>query len=255
MKRPLRRMRRHAKELTRLLRLRANRQGRWESFMLTPQTHLAGLCDAHGSDKGSLRPDAAHPYAWPPHSYTEVYDLLLRPLRRHARWVLECGIGTNDPALPSSMGERGRPGASLRVWRDYFPAARIIGIDIDERILFTEERIETYAVDQTSADSIARFLSRLPEDARFDLIIDDGLHTPQAAFSLFTGVSQRLAEDGIYVIEDVALATIPLYGAFFAGLAEDFAARVFVLHRAGQEIRDNCLLVVTRRDRLWPEAR
>ena len=34
------------------------------------------------------------------------------------------------------MGIKGKPGASLRVWKDYFPNANIIGVDIDENILF-----------------------------------------------------------------------------------------------------------------------
>ena len=42
----------------------------------------------------------------------------------------------------------GKPGASLRVWRDYFPNAIIYGADIDKDILFAEERIKTFYIDQ-----------------------------------------------------------------------------------------------------------
>jgi len=160
--------------------------------------------------------------------------------------VLECGIGTNDPARVSSMGAEGRPGASLRVWRDYFPAARIIGIDIDDSILFTEERIETHAVDQTSAESIRLFVERLPPEAMFDIVIDDGLHTPEAAFSLFAGLSHRLAQDGLWVIEDVPVRRLARYAEVFRRAAPGFALRAFVLHRRGSAVGDNCLLVATR---------
>ena len=39
--------------------------------------------------------------------------------------MFECGLGTNNPNLKSNMTENGIPGASLRVWRDYFFNAKI----------------------------------------------------------------------------------------------------------------------------------
>jgi hypothetical protein len=51
------------------------------------------------------------------------------------------------------------PGASLRVWRDFFPNAQVIGIDIDEKTMFKDERINTYVVDQTDVHSIRSFLN------------------------------------------------------------------------------------------------
>ena len=35
--------------------------------------------------------------------------------------ILEVGIGTNFLDVPSTMGEDAIPGASLRMWRDFFP--------------------------------------------------------------------------------------------------------------------------------------
>ena len=46
--------------------------------------------------------------------------------------LIECGLGTNNINFKSSMGINGKPGASLRMWRDFFPSARIIGVDIDK---------------------------------------------------------------------------------------------------------------------------
>ena len=37
----------------------------------------------------------------------------------------------------------GSPGASLRVWKDFFSNAKIYGSDIDKDILFNEDRIFT----------------------------------------------------------------------------------------------------------------
>jgi hypothetical protein len=68
--------------------------------------------------------------------------------------VFECGVGTNNPNITSNMGVNGQPGASLRVWRDYFQNAEVFGADIDRGILFEEQRIRTFYVDQTNKDSI-----------------------------------------------------------------------------------------------------
>ena len=108
---------------------------------------LARLCDLYGSDKGEIA-TSGHPYPWASHSYSDLYELMFALRRSDVRRVLECGLGTNNPALASSMGAKGRPGASLRVWRDYFPNAEIVGIDIDGDVLFIEERIATFQCDR-----------------------------------------------------------------------------------------------------------
>ena len=40
------------------------------------------------------------------------------------------------------MGIKGKPGASVRAFRDYFDKAIIYGADIDSKILFFEKRIK-----------------------------------------------------------------------------------------------------------------
>lgn len=54
------------------------------------------------------------------------------------------------------MGDYGPSGASLRVLRDYFPNALIVGADIDKSVLFQEARIKTCYVDQLDAESVRR---------------------------------------------------------------------------------------------------
>ena len=60
------------------------------------------LCDQYGSDKGSSL-NIGHPYTWPPHTYSDYYHQLLAPRRESTKKVFECGLGTNDPNLLSSM--------------------------------------------------------------------------------------------------------------------------------------------------------
>ena len=114
---------------------------------------------------------------------------------------MEVGIGTSDPTIQSSMGENGTPGASLRAWKEFFPNGNIVGLDIDEKIIFAEERIETFCVDQTDPISISKFLASNGNRV-FDVIIDDGLHTENAAHVFFENCFHLLKSKGFYFIED-----------------------------------------------------
>lgn len=101
------------------------------------RTDLCAIMTTFGSDKGNS------------HNYTTLYHMLFSSLRQHSLNVLEVGIGTNYTDAPSSMGVNGKPGASLRGWKQYFPNAHIYGLDVDKRILFKEDRIDIFYCDQT----------------------------------------------------------------------------------------------------------
>jgi hypothetical protein len=100
------------------------------------------------------------------------------------------------------MTVNGIPGASLKVWRDYFKNAQIYGADIDRNILFQEDRIKTYYVDQLNTSSIETMWKKIGIQ-NFDIIIDDGLHTIDANINLFINSFNKLKKNGIYIIEDV----------------------------------------------------
>ena len=160
------------------------------------------LCDKYGTDKGYIYFEKKTPYGWKPHSYNFFYTNLFDHCRDSIKLVFECGIGTNYSDVKSNMSSSGRPGASLRVWKDYFSKAIIYGGDIDKRILCEEDRIKTFEVDQTNLSSIKKMWSKIKVD-NFDLIIDDGLHTHEAAITFFLNSFHKLRKDGIYIIEDV----------------------------------------------------
>ncbi|GHS86572.1 hypothetical protein FACS189487_01120 [Campylobacterota bacterium] len=169
----------------------------------TDKPYFIDLCDKYGSDKGSRKLDkGGHPYAWAPHTYADIYDLLFYPIREQVRNIFECGIGTNNPDLRSSMGVNGKPGASLRAWRDYFPNALVWGADIDRDVLFAEDRIKTGFIDQTNPAIIQEFFKHTGTQ-KFDIIVDDGYHCFAAGSTLFQYAFPYLENGGIYVIEDV----------------------------------------------------
>lgn len=140
------------------------------------------------------------------------------------------------------MSENGSPGASLRVWRDFFPNAQIYGGDIDDTILFTEERIKTFKLDQTKITSIEEFLSKIEEE--IDIIIDDGLHEFSGAITLFENAFLRLANGGIYVIEDVAQRDIVKFSNYFS--ARSYKVEFIAMYRALLNLDDNFLIVVRK---------
>ena len=59
--------------------------------------------------------------------------------RKGVKKIFECGIGTNNPDIPSSMGKQYTPGGSLKMWRDYFPNAEVYGADVDKDILLRQK--------------------------------------------------------------------------------------------------------------------
>lgn len=207
-----------------------------------PRSLLNALCDQYGSDKGELRA-GGHPYPWPSHSYADYYERLFGHCRHGVRKVFECGLGTNNPRVASSMGQNGKPGASLRVWRDYFPNAMIHGADIDRDILFSEDRIKTHYVDQRDPAAIEAFWRQV-DDTGFDFILDDGLHVFDAGSCLFTHSIHHLASHGIYVIEDVTPTDLLRYKEFFGKTA--YIVDYVTLQRPRLALGDNSLVVIRK---------
>jgi len=152
------------------------------------ETKLADFFNRHGSDKAN------------PHGYDRLYSALLND-PKSVKKVLEIGIGSNDPTQLSTMGLHGKPGASLRAFRDYFPSAAIYGADFDQKSLFQEERIQCYPVNQLDIDALEGLGESIGEG--FDLMIDDGLHAPIANLNSLQFMISRLKPGGYAVIEDI----------------------------------------------------
>lgn len=174
---------------------------------------LSRLSEKYGSDKGASNTETKNYLPWEYHTYTDLYDILFNLSRFKIESVFECGLGTNDESFKSNMTKNGKPGASLKMWKDYFPNAKIFGADIDEKILFSEERIITFHMDQTSKDSINDVWSKIPD--KFDIFIDDGLHEFHAGVILYENSINKIKDNGVYIIEDVMLEDLPKYKEYF----------------------------------------
>ena len=164
---------------------------------------LTNLCEIYKSDKGSMNHNKKSIWGWTAHTYSNYYYSLFNHFKDDVKLVFECGLGTNNPNFQSNMTVNGMPGASLRVWKDYFKNAQIYGADIDKDILFQENRIKTYYVDQLNTSSIKTMWKKIGIQ-NFDIIIDDGLHTTEANINFYINSFNKLKKNGIYIIEDVS---------------------------------------------------
>lgn len=140
-------------------------------------TELCKLAFKYGSDKC---PQIKH-------TYTPYYFDLLKERRLTIKKVLEVGVGE---------------GASLRMWRDFFPNAKVYGADIESGLLIKEDRIESFRCDQSSKDDLLELIKKTGSD--IDLVIDDGSHIPEHQVFTCLTLMPRLKKNVIYVIEDVA---------------------------------------------------
>jgi len=125
------------------------------------------------------------------HTYTQYYYELLKSKRKTIKKVLEIGIGK---------------GASLLMWRDFFPNAKIYGADYRESSLIKRDRIESILCDQRRKNHLTNLIDSIGPN--IDLIIDNGSHQPR--YQVFTCVTlMPLIKKGvIYIIEDVAQPSI-----------------------------------------------
>lgn len=158
---------------------------------------LSRILTSNGSDKATK------------HDYHKVYSTLFKD-PSSVRRVFEIGLGTNSGKILSTMGINATPGASIRSWRQYFPNAEVIGADVDRDILFSDDRIITYFLDQTKEDSFRQIDKIVGTD--FDLMIDDGLHALHANLRSLRFFLPKLSKGGWAIIEDITESTIPVWG-------------------------------------------
>jgi hypothetical protein len=145
---------------------------------------LGDLFVKYGTDKG----------IW---GYTPYYEAIMEKQRFEVKRVLEVGIcGYRD--IPNNV-----VGASLYVWRDYFPNAEIFGIDNDMRfMLHGVDRITTRLCNAYHQDALHACLidmGGLP----FDMVVDDAVHDPAEQIQLANQLANWMHPGAHYFMEDV----------------------------------------------------
>lgn len=145
------------------------------------RSFLDDLGVAFGTDKSSLL-----------HNYLVEYEKFF-PDRENVHWVMEIGVQRGDKKWHAR-----HPVPSLKVWKEFFTNAEIIGVDIKD-IDYHEERMAVWIADQSDFMDLEE-ISRLFTD--LDFIIDDGSHKPDDQIHTFEFLKDSLKSGGIYIIED-----------------------------------------------------
>ena len=206
-------------------------------------TELCALMEKYGSDKGQKTPEGGRNW----HNYTLFYYPLFEEFRTNPLRIFEMGLGTNNVNVASNMGPQGKPGASLRGWRDFFPNALVFGADIDKDILIKEDRIDSFYCDQTSPASIQALWSIPALSEPFDIILDDGLHTFDANKTLFDESFSKVKPGGVYIIEDVECAAVQTYVQYLHTFKQSHPIKFRVIQLPHHRNKhDNCLIVIQR---------
>jgi hypothetical protein len=146
---------------------------------------LDALAVRHGTDKSSRY-----------HRYTEAYYQVFHTLRLKRLKIVEIGVAT---------------GASLRLWADFFPHARIFGIDVDPAARSHEtRRIRIFTGDQSNIRFLESFKRQV---GKIDIVIDDGSHRPEDQLASLKCFFPSLRSTGVYVIEDLCCSYHRGYGS------------------------------------------
>lgn len=135
------------------------------------------------------------------HGYIPAYESLLGGLQNKRFNLLEIGIGGFEGF---TVG-----GESLRMWKAYFPHARIHGLDIEDRSAVAENRIAVWQGSQIDPEILARIHAAA---GGFDVMIDDGSHRSEHIIATFQILFPRLNRGGLYFVEDTQTSYWPEFG-------------------------------------------
>jgi SAM-dependent methyltransferase len=131
-----------------------------------------------------------------PVPYLPIYEQMLEPLRRRTFTLLELGVWG---------------GHSLEMWRDAFPRANIIGVDLLPPDVDLGRRVHIVQGDQTDV-ALMRRVREEYAPAGFDVIIDDASHIGiTTARSLQIIYAEHLRPGGLYFIEDWGTGYLPAW--------------------------------------------
>jgi hypothetical protein len=154
--------------------------------------NLTELANTFGSDKGTRIGD------WgTAHGYTRIYHRFLEPRRCEPLKLLEIGVWK---------------GASLRMWEQFFPHARIVGIDIlSDALRAASERSQVVIGDASDRDFLKQVV-----DTHFggtvDVVVDDGSHVLDHQVTAIETLFPLLSEGGWYFIEDISVSRFDVKG-------------------------------------------
>jgi hypothetical protein len=120
------------------------------------------------------------------HDYLSFYEFFFKQIRDQELKLLEIGVYF---------------GASLRLWKEYFPNGAIVGADINpDAKAYAEDRILIEIVDQSNIEELVALGVK---HGPFDIVIEDGSHLWEHQLTTFKTLFPFLKNGGYYIAEDL----------------------------------------------------
>lgn len=127
---------------------------------------------------------------WWRHKYTPIYYDLFKDQKDLPLNIMEIGVFQ---------------GGSIKMWRDFFPNAKIFAVDIAQKYLDEVATIPDCIPIQVNAnnelDITDKILNKYPNEF-FDIIIDDAGHRSHQQLVTFCLLYPRI-KNGYYIVEDI----------------------------------------------------
>lgn len=147
--------------------------------------NLTDLADARGFDQGSAR-----------HRYTELYQMLLFPMREQEIDLVLLGIdgGTavDDPDAFSAVSM-----STLAMWREFFPKAQITALDRASALPSALPNVTYHQVTFEDRAALAEAVSTA------HVVVDDATHASHHQQNALRALFPKLADGGLYLVEDL----------------------------------------------------
>lgn len=117
-------------------------------------------------------------------AYTDIYYKYLNYLRNEEFNFLEIGV---------------RNGQSIKMWSEFFPKAKIIGVDIDPNCKqYESDNIDIHIGSQEDVDFLNSLVAKY---SSFRVILDDGSHINSMMIRSFKTLQHHVTD--FYIIEDL----------------------------------------------------
>lgn len=139
-----------------------------------------------------------HTDKWGIHRYTPHYERHLEHLKNRRFTLLEIGIG--------GAAHDGVGGASLKMWKWFFPKAEIVGLDIYDKSFVDGPRIHSVLGSQTDPEVLHGIVETYGAPL---VVIDDGSHQSTHVRETFRLLFPLLPDGAIYAIEDTQTSYWP----------------------------------------------
>lgn len=146
---------------------------------------LCLLGSKFGTNKSSINLEG------PRSSFTGLYTLILSNIRNKKINFAEIGVEKNS---------------SIKMWRDFFPKAKIFAFDNDNKKLVLAKKKKVYQtyynkMDVKNSKDIKANLGKIK--GKIDVLLDDSTHEFEDQIRIIKNSYKFLKKDGIIIIEDI----------------------------------------------------